>query len=183
MKSILISFTLMMLTGCMATQKYMPMTQSLGGQLGFTAVAFGDVTYAPGKEQELNSPSVRKGKMTSPYDGSYAEYIRRAFITELVNAGKYSENSMSSLALELRENRMTSPVAKAGEFAISANVVVSKGGNKHYEKIISVNKPWSVPFAGDDARNKASKMYVLVMREFVRDALTDADIQRALAGK
>ncbi len=169
--------SILMLSGCISAHKYSAVGVAQFGnkKLSDKTISVGKISLAGGKDGEVNNPQVRLGTMSSPYDGLYSEYLRRALIMELVESQIYSDKGDYIISGTLIKNEITSPVLERGRMTIAAKIVVSKGGGIVFDKVIERDELWDVPFAGDYARRKAPHVYLRAMNKFVEKVFDKID--------
>lgn len=159
----------LMLSGCISAHKYSAIGINHFHNSKFIGKSFvvGEIKLVGGKDGKVNNPDVRLGTMSSPYDNSYAEYLKRALIMELVEVEKYSDTGNFVISGTLLKNEITSPVFEQGKVMMSARIVVKDSDSVLFDKVVEYENVWDVPFAGDDARRKAPHIYLKAMNKFV----------------
>lgn len=161
--------SLFVLTGCITAHKYSPTGTGKFRNGFFAGKTFSveKIDILQEKKNEINNPRVRLAVMSSPYSDSYAEYLRRALVTELVESQKYSDNSDLVISGKLLKNEITSPVTENGRMTISANIIVKNKGKIIFEKVVSRDEVWRVSLFGDTTRDRAKEAYVKAMNKYV----------------
>lgn len=134
-----------------------------------------------GKDPEgLDRLTIRGGSFTSPYDGSYAAYLREALRMELQAAGRWKPDSAVRISGELLDNQLDASGISIGTARVSARFVVLNGGVSRYEKVITVDHEWESAFAGPIAIPRARENYVVTIQRVIGKLLADEDFQKAI---
>lgn len=170
--------SILALSGCVSAHKYSAVGNAKSMFAG-KAFNVGSIEVAGGKDGKVNNPEVRLGTMSSPYNDSYAEYLKRALIMELAEANKYSDGGNFIISGKLLKNEITSPVLEPGKMTIAANFIIKKNGRIVFDDVIEHSNTWNVPFAGDDARRVAPRVYLQTMNEFIGIAFKKIDSKLA----
>jgi TonB family protein len=170
------------LTGCAAVAPtYQPTNDNVrtlqalpGGK-----VAVGQFTA---KDKSLESVAIRAGTYSSPYNGSYAEYLKAALRAELEGAGKFDTASPVVVTGQLLENSVDGALFDVGTAKISARFVVTQRGAKTFDKIVVGASQWESSVIGAIAIPAARRNYVDTMRKLLTNLFADRDFQAALRG-
>ena len=170
-------------TGCtLPTTKYEVSVDNVQQlkRAGKTRVHVGKFTVAPENEKKLNNLTFRGSNFTSPYNNSYAEYLKQAMKSELIEASRYRGNSKIIITGELLKNEFDASGINTGLASISARIVVENNGRKKYNKIISVDHSWESSFGGATALPKAQMGYNDTVNKFLKKLFSDKQFLQAI---
>ncbi|WP_156479955.1 TonB family protein [Collimonas pratensis] len=177
-----IGAALLALTGCaVVAPNYLPTNdnvrtlQALPGD----KVAVGQFTA---KDKSLESLSIRGSIYNSPYNGSFAEYLKAALRAELETSGKLAEVSPLVITGQLLENSVNGASISTGTAKISARIVVMQSGAKTFDKIVIGTSQWDSSFIGVVAVPEARRNYIDTVRKLLANLFADRDFQAALRG-
>lgn len=131
----------------------------------------------------VNSITLRGGAMTSPYNNSYAEYLKKALEEDLKQSGHWDSGSEIVISGELISNELDASGFSVGESDISAKFVVSKNNDVIYNKIHSVHHEWESSFVGAIAIPNAQKNYPVAVQKLLRKFFLDNDLLAVLKNK
>ncbi len=95
----------MSLTGCAAVAPKYQATVDNAKTLQATQGGVASVGQFTAKNASLNQLSLRGGAYTSPYNNSYADYLKEALRVELESAGKLGNNTNVIITGELLKTR------------------------------------------------------------------------------
>jgi hypothetical protein len=147
---------------------------------GMPAVALGSFKLAPGKDASLDQKVVvRSNTFYSPYDSSFANYLKETLATDLAAAGLLDPKSPTVIEGWLTDSRLEVPSgpAKAG---VAARFKVTRSGALLYERELSASASWTAPFIGVEAIPGAMNEYGLLYRKLVAQLLDDPAFHAAL---
>lgn len=130
------------------------------------------------KGKELDNLSIRAGAYTSPYEGSFALYLREAIRAELEAAGRWDPNSRVRISGELLDNALEAG-ASTGSGLVSAHFVVERAGMKSYDKTLTAKHQWESSFMGPVAIPAARQGYAATVQKLVNQLFADKDFQAA----
>lgn len=147
---------------------------------GNSKVKVGSFVAQAGKKNELNELTFRGGSFSSPVNGSYAQYIKKAIKKELYLANRYSENADIDISSVLLKNEFDGSGTNIGLASISAEFIVRKNDETKYKKTISVDHEWESYFAAFSALPAAKQGYVQLIKKFISKLFTDKDFLRAI---
>lgn len=138
--------------------------------------------FAPGgtDKQKVDALTIRGGSFSSPYNGSYAEYLREALRQELYMAGLLDENGPIEVSGVLLQNEIDASGFNTAHAAMEAQLVVRKNGTVRYDKTKSVRHEWESAFAGAVAIPKAHQNYGIVVQKLLNSFYSDAEFKQAL---
>lgn len=177
-----IGAALLALSGCaVVAPNYLPTNDNVrtlqalpGGK-----VAVGQFTA---KDKSLESLSIRGSIYNSPYNGSFAEYLRAALRAELETSGKLAEVSPLVITGQLLENSVNGASISTGTAKISARIVVTQSGAKTFDKIVIGTSQWDSSIIGVVAVPEARRNYIDTVRKLLANLFADRDFQAALRG-
>lgn len=173
---------LLALTGCAAVApNYQPTNDN-----AHTLQALPDGKVAVGqftaKDKSLESLVIRAGTYSSPYNGSYAEYLKAALRAELEGAGKLDAASPVVISGQLLENSVDGALFDVGTARVSARFVVMQGGAKTFDKVVVGASQWESSVIGAIAIPAARRNYVDTVHKLLANLFADKDFQAALRG-
>lgn len=143
-------------------------------------VSMGAFTLAPGKELSLDQKvSVRSNAVFSPYDNSFAKYLRETLQTDLQAAGMLDAGSRTIIEGQLTDSQLDAPIGE-GTGRVAARFAVKRQGVALYDKELSVSSRWNSPFVGVEAIPAAINEYVALYRKLVATLLSDPAFQQAV---
>lgn len=131
----------------------------------------------PGMDKGL---SVRSNNVTSPVEGSFAQYLRQTLITDLQAGGLYDEKAPAVLSGTLTESALEVPIG-AAHTSLGANFVLTRDSKAVYQKNLKASVNWEAPFLGAVAIPEGINRYTALHHELVKKLLDDPDFQRANA--
>jgi hypothetical protein len=167
------------LTGCSAVAPaYQPSIDNTRAlqQLPDRKVSVGTFTA---RTPELNHISLRGGAFNSPFNDSYAEYLKAALRSELESAGKLDSTAQVTITGELLENALDAAIG-TGTARISARIMVTRGKDKVFDKIVVGTSSWDSSFMGAVAIPAARQNYADTMKKLLAQLFSDPDFRAAL---
>jgi hypothetical protein len=174
---LLLCLAAMALTGCAATAPPYQATndnvralQTLPGG----KVSLGEFTA---KSPDLNHLSIRAGSYSSPFNDSYAEYLKQALRAELESGGKLDPKSPVTITGELQTNSIE-PSAGTGSAHISARIVVKRGSDVIFDKVVHGDSEWESSFMGAIAIPLARQQYGETLKKLIANLLADPDFAK-----
>lgn len=180
---IVVLLMLIAISGCTTTAP--PYTVSVPNIQKLRDVGSSKITVTkvdlPAKNQEkLNSISLRGSTLLSPYDGSYAKYLREALRMEFYEAGRLAENSNIELSGVLMQNDIDSTGFSIGTSILEAKFMVLRNNELKYDKIITSNHQWESSFAGAIAIPAAVNNYQTSVQKLLDLLYSDKAFQEAI---
>lgn len=133
--------------------------------------------------ESVNSITLRGGAMNSPYNNSYASYLKNALEEDLKQSGHWDPNSKIIISGELLKNEIDASGFSTGESNISAKFIVSRNDNEIYNKIHSIHHEWESSFIGAIAIPNAQNNYPVSIQKLLREFFLDEDLLNALKRK
>lgn len=125
------------------------------------------------------SLQLRASSMVSPYNDSYADYLREALRNDLIEAGRLDENAHIVVDGVLLKNDMDISGLSLGTAGMSARFAIKRGNGVQFEKEISVTHDWNSDFRGAIAIPMARDMYPVVVQKLLRALYADPDFAAA----
>ncbi len=136
---------------------------------------------ASGPEQnKINNLTIRGGEFTSPYNGSYVEYLREALRQELSMGGLLADDTDVELSGVLFKNEFDASGITLGYGIMEAQLTVKKNQAVRYDKKKSVRHEWESSFVGMVAIPKAKENYAVIVQKLLASFYNDPDFQKAL---
>lgn len=145
-----------------------------------TKLTTGDFKTGGDKRDELNKLTIRAGSFASPYDGSYANYLKEAIRAELEAAGRLDPKSNIRVSGELLDNWLDGSGASVGDARITARFTVERAGMKTYDKTLTAKHEWESSFMGPVAIPAAQRGYVTTVKKLINTLFSDRDFQSAV---
>lgn len=173
----------MMLGGCASvapeyvqTNSNVRLLQTRSGN-GLTT---GEFKFVGEQGDRLNQLTIRGGTFTSPYQGSYAVYLREALRIELQAAGRWNPNTGVQISGQLLDNQLDASGTSVGTARVSARFVVQKYSKVLYNKVITVDRQWESSFIGGIAIPRAKEEYIATIQKVIGKLFADHDFLRAI---
>lgn len=132
------------------------------------------------QREAVNTVLLRATSMTSPYNDSYAEYLREALKQELREAGRFDENADIEVSGVLLKNVVDASGINVGTAHISARFLVRKGTVVRYDDIVAVDHEWPSSFPGMIAIPTARDNYPIAVQKLIKQLLADPRFSAAL---
>jgi TonB family protein len=173
---------LLALTGCAAVAPNYQPTNDNAHTLQAIPGGKAAVGQFTAKDKSLESLVIRAGTYSSPYNGSYAEYLKAALRAELEGAGKLDVASPVVISGQLLENSVDGALFDVGSAKVSARFVVMQGGAKTFDKVVVGASQWESSVIGAIAIPAARRNYVDTVRKLLSNLFADRDFQAALRG-
>lgn len=171
------------LTGCAQLRLGVPVPsidniQKARGS-GISPVAVGDFALAPGKDAGLDQKvSARTNSIFSPFDNSFAKYLKENLSTDLRAAGLLDPGSKILVTGRLVDSQLDVPVGKS-KASVAARFTVTKAGAQVYDKELRADREWQSEFLGVIAVQAAMNEYAGLYRKLVADLLDDPAFRAA----
>lgn len=174
---------LMFMYGCSTTApKYQASFENVQKlkSAGKFQVNVGTFTPDSNNKDSVEKLSIRGGSFLSPYNDSYASYLREALRQELYDAGGLSDTSSVVITGVLLKNEIDASGINIGTAAVSAQFTVSKDNQVRYSKVKSASHQWESAFAAANAIPKAHQNYPVAIQNLLGLLYEDAEFQKAL---
>lgn len=171
------------LTGCAQMQLGAPVPgidniQKAKGA-GIAPVSLGAFSLAAGKPAAMDqSVTARTNRIFSPYDSSFAKYLKESLATELRAAGLLDETSMIVIEGQLTDSQLDAAVGVATG-SVAARIKVTRAGEQVYDRELRASGSWESPFVGAYAVPAAVGEYALLYRKLVSQLLDDPAFRQA----
>ncbi len=130
--------------------------------------------------ESVNSITLRGGAMTSPFNNSYAEYLKKALEEDLKQSGHWDSHSKIIISGELVKNELDASGFSIGESDITAKFIVSKDNDIIYDKTHSIHHEWESSFVGAIAIPNAQNNYPVSIQKLLRKFFSDGDLLAVL---
>jgi hypothetical protein len=148
---------------------------------GAKPLALGEFRLTAGKDEAMDrSVSVRSNNVYSPYDNSFAKYLRQTLASDLGSAGLLDPSSATVLSAELTDASLVVPMHVApgvptgpAQGRVAARFVVVKAGRRLYERELAATDSWPADFLGVTAISDGMNRYTALYRDLVRQLLDD----------
>lgn len=131
-------------------------------------------------DKSVNHITLRGGVMISPYNRSYAEYLRKALEEDLKQSSLWDPSSNIIISGVLIKNEFDGSGISIGESDMSAQFVVTKDGSEIYSKIHTIHHEWESSFAGAIAVPRARKNYPVSIQKLLRAFFLDKELLASL---
>ena len=146
---------------------------------GTAPVSVGAFQLAPGLNRDIDQGlSVRSNSVTSPFEGSMAQYLKQSVTTDLQAAGLYDVSAPTQLTGFLTESTLSVPIGDSSA-TLGARFVLTRSGQKIYEKELKANSSWKAEFLGAVAIPDGINRYVGLYHQLVGMLLSDPDYQKS----
>lgn len=142
-------------------------------------VAVGPFRVDPGAKPGIDKDlSVRTNAVTSPVEGSFAQYLRQTLIVDLQASGLYDTASQTQISGFLTDSSLDVP-ASTGQASLGARFVVVRLGKTVYEKELKATASWPSSFIGAIAIPEGVNQYAALYHDLVGKLLDDPDYRKA----
>ena len=122
--------------------------------------------------------NVRSNTLSSPVEGSFAQYLRETLIVDLKASGLYDANSPATLSGFLTESLLDVGI-ETGQSNLGARFVLSNGGKILYDKELKASANWPSSFVGAIAIPQGINQYADLYHKLVGMLFDDPDYQKA----
>lgn len=147
---------------------------------GAGVVALGPFELAPGKDIAMDQRvSVRSNNVFSPYDNSFAKYLRENLAVELRAAGMLAPTALVAIEAQLTDSQVDAG-ASAGVATVAARFRVVKQGQAVYDEELRARSSWESQFIGAVAIPAAINEYTRLYRKLIGMLLDDARFKAAV---
>lgn len=141
-------------------------------------VALGQFKVDQGVNPEIDKGlSVRSNHLFSPYDHSFAQFLRQTVLTDLQASGLYDANAPLTLSGYLTESTLNVPTDK-GDASLGARFVLTRGEQKVFEKELKAGATWESSFLGVTAIQDGINQYTSLYHKLLGILLSDSDYQK-----
>lgn len=146
-------------------------------------VALGEFRLAAGKNSSIDrGVMVRTNMVESPYERSFALYLKHALAADLGAAGLLDDRSGVMISAELTDSALDVPVG-TGSARVAARFVVTRSGRKVFERELAAQSAWPSSFVGVTALITAINEYGLLYRKLVAQLIADPQFVEALRAR
>jgi hypothetical protein len=143
-------------------------------------MALGKFTLADGKSAGMDQKvSVRSNTFFSPFDSSFAAYLKEALATDLRTAGLLDAQAPVILSAELTDSQIDVPAGDASA-TIAAQFTVTRSGQTVYRKELRQRSSWKASFVGIEAIPAARNEYEQLYRKLSAALLEDPEFRAAV---
>lgn len=122
--------------------------------------------------------NVRTNTIASPFENSFAQYLKQTLQTDLQASGLYDAAAPITLNGYLTESVLDVPT-DTGRANLGARFVLVRTGVTIFEKELKANANWPSSFLGPIAIPAAINHYTSLFHKLVGQLLDDPDFQRA----
>jgi hypothetical protein len=148
---------------------------------GIAPVSLGAFKPAPGKDAAMDQRVVvRTNTIFSPFDNSFAAYLRETLATDLRAAGLLDPASRIVISGTLTESVLDAPSGPA-RGVVAARFTVERNGVVAYARELRAEAAWTAGFIGVEAIPTAMNQYGLLYRSLVTQLLDDPAFRAAAA--
>jgi hypothetical protein len=174
-----------LMTGCAHRPMAAPVASADNVQkaraAGMAPVNVGNFVRGPAMDSGTDtSISIRATTLFSPYEDSFAKYLKEALVIDLRAAGLLDSASPIRIDGFLTENKVDSAMSQ-GSGSLAARFVVTRSGAVAYDKLLRVDSTWESSFIGAIAIPAAINEYTALYRKLVVKLLDDAAFRSAVA--
>lgn len=143
------------------------------------AVALGQFKVDPAVNPDIDKGlSVRTNQVFSPYEHSFAQFLRQTALTDLQAAGLYDAKAPTSLSAFLTDSTLDVP-SDQGKSSLGARFILTRDGQKVFEKELKARAEWQSTFLGVIAIQDGINQYTTLYHKLVGLLLSDPDYQKA----
>jgi len=173
-----------MLTGCAQIKLGTPVASIENIQKakasGMQPSSVGDFVLAKGKPATLDTRiSVHSNSVSSPYDQSFAKYLKETLSTDLQAAGLLNPASSTVIKGELTDSQID-PAIGTGSGKVAARFTVTKAERQVFDKEFVAESKWESSFVGGVAIPRAINEYTALYRALVSKLLDDPAFRAAV---
>lgn len=118
--------------------------------------------------------------VSSPVDGSFAQYLRQSVKVELEAAGLYNPASSAVISGTLTQTSANAAIG-TGTAKLGARFQVTRGGAVKYDQELVVDDSWESSFIGATAIPLAASHYEGLYRKLAAKLLNDPGFRTAMA--
>ena len=118
---------------------------------------------------------IRGSTLKGGSDGKFSTYLHDATVTELKTAGRWNPDAGLQISATLEQNHLDGGAIKTGSADIKAHFVITKDGQKVYDKSLSVQHQWDSSFIGAIAIPTAMQNYVTTVQLLLGKFFSDSD--------
>lgn len=171
------------LTGCAtpmgAPQASIDNTTKLRGA-GLAPANLGSFTLAPGQSPSVDQGvGLRGSKVHSPYNDSFAQYLKETLRVELDAAGLLNASSPTVISGTLTESDADAAIG-TGTAKLGARFVVTRGQTVAYDRTLRADASWESSFVGAVAIPLAAGQYQGLYRKLAGQLFEDPEFRKAL---
>ncbi|MBI3729691.1 MAG: hypothetical protein HY254_15340 [Burkholderiales bacterium] len=130
-------------------------------------------------DESLNQLRIRASAYNSPFNNSFAEYIKEALRTELQTAGRLGNQTHAVISGHVLKNSLDGSVG-IGTASVVVRFTVTKGGKPIYEKVAIGETKWDSSFIGALAIPDAQRNHAEAVKQMLGKLFADPDFQRAI---
>jgi hypothetical protein len=147
------------------------------------------------KDKDLKSVGVKKNNggymayevslgratntMTSPYGGSFQEYLEISLREELKQSSIYDENSNIKIIVRLLNNTLVTGIS-TGTADLSANFIIQVENQEIFNNTNMVRHEWESSFAAMTAIPTTIDNYPIVIQKLIDKFLLDPNVIKVL---
>jgi hypothetical protein len=146
---------------------------------GNFSAKIGEFNSTPGPEN-ANPLRIRANSASSPYHGSFANYISEALKEELVLANKLAPNSKIEISGTLLKNNVDVGGISTATGNIQVRFIVKNNGEVRYDQIKSAHHEWDSSYAAAIAVPHASQEYPILVQKLLGSLFDDPVFLQAL---
>jgi hypothetical protein len=147
---------------------------------GMGPVAVGEFALGSGRPKALDEGiGLRSNTVSSPYQGSFAQYLKETLSVELKGAGLLDPASKTVVQGWLTDSQLDAAVGE-GTGSVAARFVVLRAGKSVYDKELKASARWESSFVGAIAIPAAVNQYSGLYRQLVSQLLDDASFRAAV---
>lgn len=173
-----------LLTGCAQIKLGAPVASVENLQkakaAGMAPAAVSEFGLAVGKPKSMDEGlSVRGNTVSSPFQNSFAQYLKETLAAELKAAGLLDPASKVVIQGSLTDSQVDAPADK-GTASLAARFVVAKAGQTVYDKELKASASWPSSFVGAVAIPTAINQYSALYRQLVAQLLDDPAFKAAV---
>jgi hypothetical protein len=180
------AFATLQLTGCAQLAMNQPKANvETTAKLRGAAMApanVGSFTLDAGKPESMDKSISLRGanSISSPINGSFAQYLRESLKVELEAAGLLDPASSTVITGKLTASEADAAIG-TGKGQLGARFVVTRANAVRFDRELKVESTWDSSFIGGVAIPAAAGNYEALYRKLVGTLLDDPAFRKALA--
>jgi hypothetical protein len=148
---------------------------------GIAPASLGSFTLAPGQAAGMDQGvSLRGSRVHSPYNDSFAQYLKETLRVELDAAGLLDPASQAVISGTLTESDADAAIGQ-GTARLAARFVVTRGQAVAYDRTLRADASWESSFVGAVAIPLAAGQYQGLYRKLAGQLFEDPEFRKALA--
>lgn len=130
-------------------------------------------------DESMNQLRIRGNPYNSPFNNSYAEYIKEALRAELQSAGRLGNKTNAVISGLVLKNDLDGSFG-IGKASVIVRFTVTKSGKPIYEKVAIGETKWDSSFIGALAIPDAQRNHAEAVKQMLGKLFADPNFQKAI---